>query len=105
MMLALSCRMRLFMQSSFLLLVLAPLIPAQTPQKEVSGPTVPAGSHANPELLQMVIADQWERGNDMFGKGLVRDPSTLDWKATAQHDTQRHKAVRDLSRSRKTEDC
>ena len=88
--------MRRLMQISSLLLFLSPLIPAQMSQQNVSGPTIPTDSHANPELLQLVIADQWERGNDMFGKGQVRDSSTLDWKATAQHDAQRHKAVRDL---------
>ena len=79
-----------------LILAAAPSTPAQTSKPEVSGPTIPAGLNVNPELLRLVIADQWDRGNDLFGKGQVRAPNTLDGKATAEHDGERHKAVRDL---------
>jgi hypothetical protein len=74
----------------------AAILPAQVPKKEVSSPTIPKNTGANPEILRLVIADQWDRGNDMFGNGQVRALSNLDWKATAKHDAERHEAVRSL---------
>lgn len=62
----------------------------------VSTPTVPPLKDINPDLLKLVIDDQWDRGNDMFGKGQVRPQSTLDWKVIGDHDATRHKAVHDL---------
>jgi hypothetical protein len=72
------------------------VLPAQAPNREVSSPTIPKNTSANPELLRLVIADQWDRGNDMFGKGQVRASSDLDWKATTRRDVERHEAVRSL---------
>ena len=74
----------------------AAVLPAQVPKKEVGSPTIPTNTGANPEILRLVIADQWDRGNDMFGKGQVRASPDLDWKATAKHDAERHEAVRSL---------
>lgn len=70
--------------------------PSVAPGAQPAGPTIPPLKDVNPELLRLVIADQWDRGNDMFGKGQVRDPRTLDGKAIAARDDQRHKAVRRL---------
>lgn len=39
------------------------------PQKIPQGPTVPNIKGVNSKLLGLVIQDQWERGNDMFGNG------------------------------------
>jgi hypothetical protein len=30
-------------------------------------PTIPNEADVNPELLKLVILDQWDRGSDMFG--------------------------------------
>jgi hypothetical protein len=30
-------------------------------------PTIPNETDVNPELLKLVILDQWDRGSDMFG--------------------------------------
>jgi hypothetical protein len=84
------------LSSIVVILAVVPFDAAQTPQQSVSGPTIPTDIDMNPELLQLVTADQWDRGNDLFGKGEVRAPNTLDSKATAKHDVARHKAVRDL---------
>ena len=62
-------------------------------QSSQLSPTIPALTDANPELVRLVIDDQWDRGNDMFGKGQVRDPSTLDGKTVGEHDAERRKAV------------
>ena len=84
-------------------LSLQPLCLSQTPDSSnskgassTSGPTVPPLKDVNPEILKLVIDDQWDRGNDMFGKGQVRPQNTLDWKAIGQRDNARHKAIRDL---------
>ncbi len=44
---------------------------------------------ANPEILRLLLEDQWDRGVDMFGAGQVRAPETLDWKAIEARDTAR----------------
>lgn len=63
---------------------------------DVHGPTIPPLKNVNPEVLRLVVEDQWDRGNDMFGKGQVKPPSTIDWKIVDQHDIVRHQAIRDL---------
>jgi len=55
---------------------------------------MPTLTDANPELVRLVIDDQWDRGNDMFGKGQVRDP--LDGKTVGDHDAARRRAVRGM---------
>jgi hypothetical protein len=49
-----------------------------------------------PEILRLVIDDQWDRGNDMFGGRQVRAPDTLDWQAISERDEQRQSAIRAL---------
>jgi len=39
----------------------------QTPSAVSDNPTIPTLPDVNPELLKTVIADQWDRGMDMFG--------------------------------------
>ena len=62
----------------------------------VTQPTLPPIKNVNPEVLQLVVADQWDRGNDMFGKGQVKSQKDLDWKVIDAHDQTRHKEIRDL---------
>lgn len=65
-------------------------------QATAAKPTVPKLSGVDPEILQLVIEDQWDRGNDMYGKGQVKSPESLDWKLLADHDAQRHAQIRKL---------
>jgi hypothetical protein len=68
----------------------------QTTSAAGSKPTVPKLSDVNPELLRLVIEDQWDRGNDMFGGRQVKNPETLDWKEVGTHDERRHAEVRKM---------
>ncbi len=61
-----------------------------------TSPTVPPIKDVNPDVLQLVIDDQWDRGNDMFGKGRVKPQAELDWKVIGEHDVSRHQSVRNL---------
>jgi hypothetical protein len=64
----------------------------QTPQS----PTIPTIKDVKPEILRLVIDDQWDRGNDMFGGRQVRAPDTLDWQAISERDEHRQAAIRAL---------
>jgi hypothetical protein len=59
-------------------------------------PTVPNLPDVNSDLLQLVIEDQWDRGNDMFGNRQVQKPNAIDWKQVGQRDEQRREQVRKL---------
>ncbi len=59
-------------------------------------PTIPPLKDVNPEVLRLVVEDQWDRGNDMFGQGQVKSQKDLDWKVIGAHDDARHQAIRDL---------
>lgn len=61
-----------------------------------AGPAEPKLKDVNPEILRLVIEDQWDRGNDMFGKGQVRPASNINWKVITERDAERHKAARKL---------
>jgi hypothetical protein len=39
----------------------------QTAQETPRSPTIPTLKDVRPEILRLVIDDQWDRGNDMFG--------------------------------------
>ncbi|MGI4831140.1 MAG: hypothetical protein ACRYFU_23570 [Janthinobacterium lividum] len=67
-----------------------------TPKASNTGPTIPPLKNVNPEVLRLVVEDQWDRGNDMFGKGQINSPKELDWKIIGAHDNARHQAIRDL---------
>jgi hypothetical protein len=57
-------------------------------------PTVPNVTDANPDLLQLAVQDQWDRGNDMFGgRSLTPD---LRGKSIEVRDEERQDAVRKL---------
>src|SRR3954453_3075762 len=59
-------------------------------------PTIPTLPDVKPKILRLVIDDQWDRGNDMFGGRQVAAPQTLDWDAIARRDQERESAVRSL---------
>lgn len=65
-------------------------------QSQTDSPTVPTLPDVRAELLRLVIEDQWDRGNDMFGGRQVRPADALNWQAIADHDEQRQRAVRTL---------
>jgi hypothetical protein len=72
--------------------------PSQSPQassKELTTPTIPNLPDTNPDLLQLVVQDQWDRGNDMFGGKPLRAPD-LHGKSVAERDEEREAAVRKL---------
>lgn len=70
--------------------------PAQTPSPVSEKPTIPALPDVNPEMLQAVIADQWDRGMDMFS-GRPARAATPDWNAIAARDKKRQATVRALA--------
>src|SRR3954470_20308598 len=68
----------------------------QTAQQTPQSPTIPTLKDVRPEILRLVIDDQWDRGNDMFGGRQGRTPDPLDWQAISRRDEQRQSAVRAL---------
>ena len=69
---------------------------AQPAHQRTDSPTVPVLKDVRPEILQLVVDDQWDRGNDMFGGRQVKAPSDLDWQAIAQRDQERQSKIRAL---------
>ena len=69
---------------------------AQQASPALASPTIPTLNDVKPKLLRLVIDDQWDRGNDMFGGRQVKAPETLDWAAIAKRDQERESAVRSL---------
>ena len=67
-----------------------------TAQQTPPSPTIPTLEDVKPEILRVVIDDQWDRGNDMFGGRQVKAPDTLDWQAISERDQQRQSAIRAL---------
>ena len=62
---------------------------AQSPNR----PTIPKVNDVNPELLNLVIYDQWDRGNDLFGDHRPSPDEKVD---VARRDEERRIAVRKL---------
>jgi hypothetical protein len=58
-----------------------------------ASPTIPNLTDVKPEILQLVVQDQWDRGNDMFGGKPRAASSTIDWKAVSERDDLRHAAA------------
>ena len=69
---------------------------AQTTQSVSETPTVPTLTDVNPEMLRTVIADQWDRGMDMFGGRPAKMATAPDWQAVAIRDKNRQATVRAL---------
>src|ERR1035441_6211661 len=72
------------------------LLIAQTPPGPTDSPTVPKLTGVNPEILSLVIQDQWDRGADMFGGRQVKPQGSINWQEVGKNDEQRHAAVRKL---------
>lgn len=68
-------------------------------QAAKDGPTIPTIPGVDPELLRLVVEDQWDRGMDMFAGRMVKTPGEVDWQAVARRDEQRQAAVRAMLRS------
>jgi hypothetical protein len=69
-----------------------PLLFAQTS----TGPTIPKLNDANPEIVELVAHDQWDRGDDFFGNQQGRPQNKVDWNEVNKRDEQRRDAVRKL---------
>jgi hypothetical protein len=72
--------------------VFLPVLFAQAP----ASPTIPKLTDVNPEILNLVIQDQWDRDNDMFGDHHSTPGRTIDWDEVAKRDQQRRDATRKL---------
>jgi hypothetical protein len=72
------------------------LLAAQTPSGVADTPTIPKLPGVNPDILNLVIQDQWDRGQDMFGGRVVKPPQSIDWQEVNKRDDARHAAVRKL---------
>src|SRR5215213_2993857 len=68
----------------------------QTLPNPPQSPTIPTLADVRPEILRLVIDDQWDRGNDMFSGRQVKTPDASDWQAIAERDRQRQSAIRAL---------
>lgn len=64
-------------------------------QRPSDSPTVPKLPDANPDVVQLALQDQWDRGNDMFGGRQIAPPD-LHGKSIAGRDEERHAAIRKL---------
>ncbi len=68
------------------------LLLAQGPPATDS-PTVPPLKDVDPEVLRLVIQDQWDLGNDMFGGRQVKKAAPEIWE---KNNAERHAAIRKL---------
>ena len=59
----------------------------------INSPTIPKLPDVNPELLNLVIYDQWDRGNDLFGDHHRSPDEKVD---VNQRDEERREALRKL---------
>jgi hypothetical protein len=59
----------------------------------LDAPTIPTLTDVDPEILQLVIQDQWDRGVDMFGGRVVRTPDSLDGNRMSARDEERRAAL------------
>jgi hypothetical protein len=71
-----------------------PALFAQT----ANSPTIPKLDDANPEIVRLVVYDQWDRGIDMFGGrgGTATAADKIDWAVVGKRDQERCQAVRKL---------
>jgi len=81
---------------TFCVLTLPWLAAGQTSSEVSTEPTIPTLPDVNPELLRVVIADQWDRGMDMFGGRPAKSATPADWNAIAARDKERQATVRAL---------
>src|SRR6059058_1676027 len=69
-----------------------PLLFAQTS----TGPTMPKLNDADPEIVELVAQDQWDRGDDFFGNRQGPPKDNTDWNVVNKRDEQRRETVRKL---------
>jgi hypothetical protein len=81
---------------SFLLLASPPAGQGAAPPSAVESPTIPQLQDVNAVVLQTVIADQWDRGMDMFSGRPAKGADNLDWPAIAARDKDRQAKIRAL---------
>ncbi len=65
-------------------------------------PTIPKLSDVKPEILDLVLQDQWDRCNDMFGASHQVDSCSIK-PTIADHDTARHAKAKELLAQGKVE--
>jgi hypothetical protein len=65
-------------------------------------PTKPALPDVKPEILELVLQDQWDRCNDMFGESHQVDSCTIK-PTVAEHDAVRHSKAKELLAQGKVE--
>ena len=70
--------------------------------KPKPSPTIPNLPDAKPEILDLVIQDQWDRCNDMFGSNHQVDSCTIKPTIT-EHDAMRHSKAKELLAQGKVE--
>ncbi len=68
---------------------------SQSTPAELATPLVPNLRDTNPDLVQLAVQDQWDRGNDLFG-GKPLKPPDLNGETVAVRDEERETAVRRL---------
>jgi hypothetical protein len=85
--------MRLACALIFLLTLAAAPFFCQDNANPPSAPTVPNLPDVNPQLLHLVIEDQWDCGNDMFSGRQVKTPQNLN---VPKRDAERQAEVRKL---------
>jgi hypothetical protein len=69
---------------------------AQSPASVAESPTIPNLPDVDPELVRLVVEDQWDRGMDMFSGRQVKGPDTLDGPRIAKRDAERRRKARSL---------
>jgi hypothetical protein len=80
-----------------LLTVLARCAPSLSQQVVIAdSPTVPNLADVKPQILQLVIQDQWDRGYDMFGGKPRANAGAIDWKSVSERDDARHAEAQKL---------
>lgn len=77
------------MRLPFVAALAVPMLLAQTP----NSPTIPKVDNVNPEILNLAIYDQWDRGNDLFGNHHRAPDEKVD---VGKRDQERRDAVRKL---------
>lgn len=86
-------RLRILRLMKTVLLASLLLLCSAHAQTKPQTPTVPKLPDANPDVVQLAIQDQWDRGNDMFG-GRQIPPPDLHGKSVAERDEERHAVIR-----------
>lgn len=84
------------MKNIVILILFCALRPLSSQTKVEEGPTIPSLPDVNPQILKLVIEDQWDRGNDMFGQSKPTTPTGIDWKRVSERDEERHGEVHKL---------